>query len=125
MILVPYFIERSDTWIKINIFLSSGGRGAWHIEPEKDKVILKMLKENGFPVLTLEKTAQGIFAHIDKSIDLTPFYTWAEIDPDTSEEDVWRTLTVPVSLWSCPVFRENFFKGANLPLGVEAILNKV
>jgi len=125
MILVPYFIERSDMWITLNIFLSSGGREAWHIEPEKDKAILKMLKENGFPVLNLEKTTQAIYAHIDKSIDLSSFYTWTEVNPETSEDDVWRRLTMPVSLWSCPIFRENFFKAANLPLGVEAILNKV
>jgi hypothetical protein len=124
MILVPYFIERTENWISVNVFLSAGGRQAWHIESDKDKAIIKMLKDNGFPILKLEK-ATHIYAEIDKSIDLSPFYSWAEVDPDTSEEDIWRTLHIPVSLWTCPIFRENFIKSANLPLGVEAILNKV
>lgn len=124
MILVPYFIERKVNWINVNVFLSSGGRQAWHIDAEKDKAILKMLKENGFPVLKLEKDTH-VYAEVDNTIDLSPFYTWDEVDPETSEEDVWRTLKIPVSLWTCPIFRESFFKEANLPLGVEAVLNKV
>jgi hypothetical protein len=126
MILVPYFIERTENWIRVNIFLSSGGKQAWHIEPQKDKAILNMLKENGFPVKTLEKADIACYAQVDRTkLDLSPFYTWDEVEPDTSDEDVWRTLTIPVSLWTCSVFRENFLKAANLPLGVDPILNKV
>lgn len=126
MLLVPYFIERRENWISVNIFLSSGGRHAWDIGSEKDKAILKLLKENGFPVKPLEKTGNIICAEVDRpKLDITPFYTWDEVDPETSEEDIWRTLHIPVSLWSCPVFRELYVRGANLPLGVEAILNKV
>jgi hypothetical protein len=125
MILVPYFIERAENWISVNVFLSSGGRQAWHIEPEKDRAILKMLKENGFPVEKLEKADSLVYAEVDRAIDLSPFYTWDEVDPDTSEEDVWRTLHIPVSLWSCPVFRETYMKAATLPSGLESILTKV
>jgi hypothetical protein len=126
MILVPYFIERLDDWISVNIFLSSGGRELWNIDQEKDKQILKMLKENGFPVKTLEKKSGLIYAEIDRSkLDLSTFYTWDEIDPETSEEDVWRKLMIPVSLWSCPIFRESYVRGANLPMGLEYLLNKV
>jgi hypothetical protein len=126
MILLPYFIERHEHWIYVNVFLSSGGRHAWHIDLEKDKVILKMLKDNGFPVVKLEKTTNVYYAEIDKNnMDLNSFYNWNEVCPDTSDEDVWRTLTIPVSLWTCPIFKENFFINAKLPLGVETILNKV
>ena len=126
MILVPYFIERTEDWIHVNVFLSSGGRQAWHIESQKEKDVLKLLKENGFPVRTLEKTKLIYYADIDRAnLDLNAFYTWEEVDPDTSEEDFWKKLTIPVSLWTCPVFRENFLKSANLPIGVDAILNKV
>lgn len=126
MILVPYFIERLDDWISVNIFLSSGGRELWNIDQEKDKQILKMLKDNGFPVLHLEKTPLVFYAEIDRSkLDLTTFYTWDEIDPETSEEDVWRKLIIPVSLWTCPVFRERFCISASLPTGLEYLLNKV
>jgi hypothetical protein len=126
MILVPYFIKRTDDWIMLSIFLSLGGRQGWHIEPGTDKVILNMLKENGFPVKTLEKTSNLILAHVDSSkINLSSFYTWEEINPQTSEEDIWRTLKIPVSLWSCDVFRENFIKLANLPEYIDLLFTKV
>jgi hypothetical protein len=126
MILLPYFIEKTENWILVNVFLSNGGRQAWHIESQKDKDILKMLKDNGFPVKTLNKKNGVYYAIIDNSkIDLTSFYSWEEVNPDTSEEDVWRTLTIPVSLWSCPIFRENFCKNANLPLEIHPLLDMV
>jgi hypothetical protein len=125
MILVPYFIKRNENWTTLNIFLSSGGRQVWHIESQKDKAILKMLKDNGFPVVKLEKVSELIYAEIDSSIDLSSFYTWEEIDPETSEEDIWRTLTIPVALWTCPVFKEDYCKKVNLPPEIEKLLDKV
>ena len=126
MILLPYFVEKTENWIFVNVFLSNGGRQAWHIESQKDKDILKMLKDNGFPVNTLNKKNGVYYAITDKSkLDLTSFYTWEEVNPEASEEDVWRKLTIPVSLWSCPIFRENFCKNANLPLEIQGVLDMV
>jgi hypothetical protein len=126
MILVPYFIERHDDWVYLNVFLSSGGREVWNIDKQSDKKVLAMLKDNGFPVLHLEKTPLVFYAEIDRTkLDLGAFYTWDEIDPETSEEDVWRKLMRPLSLWSCPVFREKFCISASLPTGLEYLLNKV
>lgn len=126
MILTPYFIERTDNWVTLGIFLSSGGRQAWHIEPEKDKGILKILKDNGFPCDKLEKDSQVVLAKIDRTrLQIQDFYMWEEVDPETSEQDIWRSLKIPVALWSCQIFRENFYKSVNLPSGLETLLNKV
>ena len=86
-------------------------------DKDKDKAILKMLKENGFPVLGLKRhTSQGLLlASIDPKADLSDFYMWDEINPATAEEDVWRVFTIPAALWTCPVFREHFWKSTGLP----------
>jgi hypothetical protein len=42
---------------------------------------------------------------------------WSEIDPKTSEEDVWRTYRIPTALWSDPVFKEHWWRTSGvLPL---------
>jgi hypothetical protein len=116
MFLIPYFIDSSNpNWFKVNVFLCSGGRQIWSVEA-KDKVILKMLKDNGFPVLHLKKDQDYIFACIDHAkLHLSDFYTWSEVDPLSSEEDVWRTFLIPSALWTCPVFRDDFMKSSALP----------
>lgn len=89
----------------------------WQVDnKDKDKAILKMLKENGFPVLGLKRhTSQGLLlASIHPKADLSEFYMWDEIDPVTAQEDVWRVFKIPAALWSCPVFREHFWKSAQL-----------
>jgi hypothetical protein len=116
MILVPYFIDRvNPNWLKLNIFLRSGGRETWS-EDGTDKAIQKMLKENGFPVLNIKREQGVIYAQIDNSkLLMDDFYKWDEIDPKVSEEDVWRTFLIPSTLWTCPVFKENFWKTSGLP----------
>jgi hypothetical protein len=117
MILAPYFWDTSDpNWFKLGIFLCTGGREMWQVDnKEKDKAILKMLKDNGFVVLSLERQADFLYAKIDPKMNFSDFYSWNEISPKTSQEDVWRTFQIPVALWSCPIFREKFWKSANLP----------
>ena len=116
MLLVPFFVERTDeNWLTLGIFLSSGGREIWSVDGS-DKEILEILRENGFPVLQLEKQSDVLYVNIDRAkLDLDAFYTWDEIDPDKSHEDVWRTFKIPSALWSCEVFKEQFFTCANLP----------
>ena len=116
MILVPYFIDTTNPNIKVlNIFLCSGGRSLWQVEGT-DKKIIKILEENGFPVKSLKKESDIIYALIDHNrLKKDDFYTWDEIDPKRSEEDVWRTFLIPSALWPCPVFKEHFVKSANLP----------
>jgi len=54
MILLPYFIDTSDSnWIKVNLFLSDGGKSFWHTD-ESEKQVKKTLKENGFPLISLK-----------------------------------------------------------------------
>lgn len=76
-----------------------------------------MLKDNGFPVTSLTKDAGVVYASINsKALTMKNFYQWSEVDPKTTDYDVWRTLQIPAALWSCPVFREHFWKQAALPV---------
>ena len=117
MILLPYFIDTSNAnWLKLNLFLSDGGKAFWHTD-DTEKQVKKMLKENGFPLLSL-KTEQGImYANIDSTkLNMSEFYQWSELDdPQKSEDDVWRTFLIPTALWSCPVFKQEFWASSGLP----------
>jgi len=118
MILLPYFIDTSNpNWTKLNLFLSEGGKGFWHTD-DTEKQVMKMLKENGFPLISL-KTEQGVmYANIDSTnLNMSEFYQWSELaDPQTSQEDIWRTFLIPNSLWSCSVFKQEFWQSTGLPL---------
>jgi len=122
MILIPYFIDyRNQNWIKFGVFLSSGGRETWSIEDKTEKKITKILKDNGFPLSELNIQNGVIYAKIDyEKLNLTEFYTWEEVDPKTSNEDTWRILSIPKSLWTCPVFKEKFWISANLPIPIQS-----
>ena len=117
MILIPYFWNTTNQdWIQFGVFLCEGGRSLWSVE---DKATLaatkKMLKENGFPLLSLTKTDGVLYAEIDYTkMNMNDFYLWSEV-PLGSEQDVWRVLPIPKALWSCNVFKQHFFKESNLP----------
>jgi len=116
MILVPYFWkDRGPNWSELSVFLCSGGRQMWSAEGT-DKVITKMLKDNGFPVVSMKKEPGVIYAQIDHSkLKMDDFYSWTELDPDNSDEDCWRTFIIPKALWSCAIFKEHIIKSMNLP----------
>ena len=115
MILVPYFCKTTPNWTTLGLLLCSGGREMWSIN-DKDKAIIKMLNENGIPVLDLKKEDDVIYTKIDHSnLNLSEFYIWDEIDHLTFNEDVWRTYNIPNALWSCPIFKESFWKSSGLP----------
>jgi hypothetical protein len=112
---IPYFKNESPNWIHLNIFLCEGGRSVWSL----DGPVKAMLADNGFPVLSLKQVDQTIYAEIDReSLKLSDFYQWTVIDPATSPSDVWRTLSIPTALWSCPVFKEHFWAEAGLPIDI-------
>ena len=122
MILVPYFSDtQKPNWMRIGIFLCEGGRSTWYIEDsDKDKEIKKMLLTNGFPVEKLERVNGTVYAKIAHSgLKMGDFYMWNEVDPKTSENDVWRIFNIPTALWSCPVFKEQFWKSTNLPVAAQ------
>jgi hypothetical protein len=116
MILLPYFIDASNpNWLKLNLFLSDGGKAFWQTD-DTEKQVKKMLKENGFPLLSL-KAEQGVmYANIDSTkLNMSEFYQWSEVNYLTSEDDVWRSFLIPIALWSCPIFKQEFWASSGLP----------
>ena len=114
MILIPFFWDTRDKdWISFGTFLCSGGRQYWSVEDSSG--VEAMLTENGFPVCQITEVDDMIFAEIDyEKLNLGDFFLWSEIDPKTSEQDVWRLYKIPVALWSCSVFKEHFWKTSGL-----------
>ena len=114
MILIPFFWDtRNPDWIQVGAFLCSGGRQYWSVDDSSG--VEAMLSENGFPVCQITEVDDIIFAEIDyEKINLDDFYLWSDIDPKTSDQDVWRLYRIPVSLWSCPDFKEHFWKTSGL-----------
>jgi len=124
MILLPYFIDTTNqSWTKLNLFLTDGGRAFWHTEGE-DSDIKKMLEENGFPVVNMFTENGIIYAQVNQDgIQINEFYTWDEVNPETSTEDVWRTYFIPASLRSCPIFQREFWISTGLsPMIVKSSL---
>lgn len=115
MILLPYFIDTSNqSWTKLNLFLTDGGRGFWQTD-ETEKQVKKMLKDNGFAVINTFTENGVMYAEVDQNkIQMSEFYTWDEVNPETSTEDVWRTYLIPASLRSCPIFQREFWTSTGL-----------
>ena len=118
MILVPFFwdTEASKDWINFGVFLCSGGRQSWSVdEGTTSEDIEVMLNENGFPVANISVKGDMAFAEIDRTkVCMEDFYLWSEIDPKNSEQDVWRIYKIPAALWSCPVYKEFFWKTSGI-----------
>jgi hypothetical protein len=120
MLLIPYFWDKtSPDWYKLGVFLCSGGRQLWGLdETDTDSEIREILKDNGFPLvkLTRSKDTGIVFAEIDhQSLNIKQFYLWSEVNPDTSDQDVWRIYKVPANLYtSCPVFNKQFWATSGL-----------
>ena len=118
MLLIPYFIDSNSNWTKLSLFLCEGGRSVWSVDIS-DKEIRVLLKENGFPTVKLEHIGNTVYAAIDPcKLKMSDFYQWTEINPKTAEQDVWRTLSIPLALWSCPVFKEHFWATTGLPCSI-------
>lgn len=115
MILLPYFIDTSNqSWTKLNLFLTEGGRGFWQTD-ETEKQVKKTLKDNGFAVINTFTENGVMYAEVDQNkIQMNEFYTWDEVNPEISTEDVWRTYLIPASLRSCPIFQREFWLSTGL-----------
>ena len=96
--------------------MSDGGKALWHTD-DTEKEVKKTLKDNGFPLLSIKKEQGVMYANIDSTkLNISDFYQWSELeDPQTSQEDVWRTFLIPVALWSCPIFKQEFWTSTGLP----------
>ena len=119
MLSIPYFKDTTNPdWLQLSLFLCEGGRSIWSVDNMTDKEIKKMLKDNWFPVVKLERHESTVYATIDRSkLSMSDFYQWDEINPNATSEskDIWRTLQIPLALLSCPVFKEHFWKSARVP----------
>jgi hypothetical protein len=118
MLLIPFFWDTTTKkgWIKFGVFLCSAGREIWSMDDTStDADIRSLLEENGFPVSKITRMSTATFVHIDSSIlKLNDFYLWSEVDPDKSQEDVWRIYNIPQSLWTCEVFKEHFWNTSDI-----------
>jgi len=115
MILIPYFLSKEANWANFGLFLRDGGSSLWSVEAKTTLAgVKKLLKENGFPVLSVKKMGDVFYAEIRPTINLSEYYLWSDL-PVGSDEDVWRTFKIPLALWSCLVFKEHFFKETKLP----------
>ena len=128
MLLIPYFLNTSNpNWITLSLFLCEGGRSIWCLsEDTTDTEIEEMLKDNGFPLVNLDRHDSTVYAAIDRSkLLMSDFYQWDEMNPNDTK-DIWRSLQIPLALWSCPVFKEHFWKSASLPCTIsENIFRRV
>ena len=117
MLLIPFFWDKTSTnWYKLGVFLCSGGRELWSVDDtDTDKDIKDMLVDNGFPLTRITRSQGVVFAEIDHTtLNLKEFYLWSEIDPQKSEQDVWRIYKIPSQLWACPVFKNQFWETSGL-----------
>ena len=121
--LVPYFKDVSNpNWIHLGLFLCEGGRSVWSLEGSETDT-KAILEDNGFPVLDLRQVGDTVYAEIDRvAMKMSDFYQWTDVDPKTADSDVWRTLSIPKAMWSCPIFKEQFWNSANLPLQIDSVL---
>jgi len=118
MLLIPFFwdLNNKKGWIKFGAFLCSAGREIWSVDDmSTDADIKSLLEGNGFPVLKITRMPSATFVHVDhNNLKLSDFYLWSEVDPDKSQEDVWRIYNIPQALWSCAVFKEQFWKTSDI-----------
>jgi hypothetical protein len=116
MILVPYICNTANpNWIQLGIFLRTGGRELWSVDNPDE--IAEILSQNGFPVEVTVRGYDITYAKVRQDeIRMSDFYTWDEIDPSVSEQDVWRFFKIPRALWECDVFREHYIRETGLPI---------
>ena len=116
MILVPYICNTTNpNWIQLAIFLRTGGREMWSVDNPDE--IAEILSQNGFPVEITVRGSDITYAKVRQDeIHMPDFYTWDEIDPSVSEQDVWRFFKIPRSLWTCDVFRQHYIRETGLPM---------
>ena len=116
MILVPYICNTTNpNWIQLGIFLRTGGREMWSVDNPDE--ISDILRQNGFPLESLVKDSNFAYAKVRQDmLKLEQFYTWDEIDPSVSDEDVWRFFKIPRALWACDVFREHYIRETGIPI---------
>jgi len=58
-----------------------------------------------------------MYANIDSTkLNMSEFYQWTELNDITnSENDVWKRFLIPTALWSCPIFKQEYWASSGLP----------
>ena len=115
MDLIPVFCKKDlnpESWMELGFFLTEGGRSTWKVDSKLSETEIKQLLEtNDLPVKKIHKHSNACIVEIDiGKLQLDLFYTWDEINPEVSDLDVWKIIKVPQILWSCSVFRNEFWK---------------
>lgn len=115
MDLIPIFCKKDsnqETWMELGFFLTEGGRSMWKVDSKLSETEIKQLLEtNDLPVKKIHKHSTTWIVEIDiVNLQLEMFYIWDEINPEISDLDVWKIIKVPQILWSCSVFRNEFWK---------------
>ena len=117
MILIPYFFSKTSNgeWYNVGLFLCDGGKTLWSEEGMTDTEIQTMLLENGFPIMEYGLLRRNGICFAEVSIlqmNFSDFYSWED---DIVQNDLWRTLQIPCSLWKCPIFQHEFCKESKIP----------
>ena len=115
MDLIPVFCKKDshqESWMELGFFLTEGGRSMWKVDSKLSETEIKQLLEtNDLPVKKIHKHSTTWIVEIDiVNLQLELFYTWDEINPEISDLDVWKIIKDPQILWSCSVFRNEFWK---------------
>ena len=124
MILIPFFLDLTHP-IRIGVFQSEGGRSFWQIgDTHSHFTILALLIENGFPVVSLETIGQIVYARIDHTqLKLNDFFLLSDVDPKTSDKDVWQIFRISSRQWITKKFKQWFVDNSHHFMGGSGHLN--
>ena len=105
MLVIPYFFNKSNK--QFGIFLSEGGRSIWSVDDTMTHTeLIEMLNDNGFPLSTVEYINGNIYVIVNyEELKLDNFFLLSEVDPLTSDKDVWRLFSIPEELLKSEEFK--------------------
>ena len=109
MLVIPCFFSKSKK--QFGIFLSEGGRSLWSVDDNTThKEFVEILNDNGFPFKSMQNIGGIIYVTVNyDELKLTDFYLWSEVDPLTTDKDVWRIFSIPDELLKSEKIKSFFY----------------